>query len=216
MKLYLPFLLFSILFASCKNDANEIPVTSFEDEMEMKKWDSIYTKFQTFEIKLYNKSSKKPKFVLSEIDSLFTEYKDDQNIKSDLHYFKAEIFYNLGEYKKSIKELQFENSGETDIALVCNYIKLKKFEKAKLILDSISKKDIGFEDFIYGNYYEVLNKRNQAMDLYRNIQEDKSLKRFFFYQLAIDRINELDKKEPKLLNEIYFPTGNPDFKENVN
>jgi tetratricopeptide (TPR) repeat protein len=215
MKSYLPFLVFLIFFASCKNDVKEIPVTSFEDEMEMKKWDRIYDNFQKYELHLYNEYNDKPKYVISKIDSLLIEYKNDANITADLHYFKGEIFYYLGDYEKSIHELKFENTRNTEIGLICNYVKLKKFEKAKQILDSNSRNDINFDDFIYANYYEVIGKVDQARKLYENIKSDKPLKRFFYYQLVIERIAVLKENEPQLLNSIYFPTGNPGFKENV-
>lgn len=216
MNLFLRLLIFSVFIASCKNDSIEIPVTSFEVETELKKWDSVYNKFQNFESELYEVSNSQPSIVLAKIDSLLLEYKNDYNIIFDLHYFKAEVFYNLGEYNKSINELKFIENRETHYAEICNYIKLGEFENAKSILDSISKKDVGFDDFIYANYFEVINNKTQALESYRKIQKDKSSQRFFFYNLAIQRINELNKKESKLLEDIYFPTGNPSFKENIN
>ena len=217
MKLNTILLLLLVLSISCKNDGgkNDVPLTSYEDELEMKKWDSIYSNFQEYEIKLYEEYNKNPKFVISKIDSLLTVYKTDANIKADLHYFKGEVFYYLGEHKKSIQELTFENTRETEIGLVCNYIKLKKFQKSKQILNSISRNDINFADYIYANYYEVIGEKNQALKLYEDIKNDKGLKRFFYYQLAIRRIIELKKDKPLLLNSIYFPTGNPNFKENI-
>jgi hypothetical protein len=196
-------------------EKNVIPITSYEDEMEMKKWDSLYEDFQKFEVQLYSDYQEKPKDAISKIDSLLIKYKTDKNITADLHYFKAEVLYYSGDYKNSLQELKFENSGESEIAMACNYVKLKEFNKAKQILDSVSRNEINFDDFIYANYYEINMEKDKALKLYEGIKNDNSLKRFFFYQLALDRITELKKDKPLLLNSIYFPTGNPNFKENV-
>jgi pentatricopeptide repeat protein len=216
MKVNIQLLFLLALFISCKNDVdkNAIPITSYEDEVEIKKWDSIYNNFQDYQVQLYGKYKKDPKYVISKIDSLLREYKTDKNITADLHYFKAEVLYNSGDYIKSIRELGFENTRETEVALICNYVKTKDFKKAKQILDNVSKNDLSFDDFIYANYYEVVNEKDQALKIYESIKNDESLNRFYFYKLSVDRIAEL-KKSKSLLNSIYFPTGNPSFKKNI-
>lgn len=189
-----------------------MPMTSYADELEMQKWDSIYDDFQNYEFKLYSDFHQNPKDVISKIDSLLIVYKDDINIKADLHYFKAEVFYNFGNYKESIQELKFEDVTTPEIGLACNYIKMREFEKAKVILEQLTKSD-DFNNFIIANYYETIGRKDLAQNLYENIKSDQTLKRFFYYQLVLDRISELKKDKFKLLESIYFPTGNPKFEE---
>jgi len=43
---------------------------------------------------------------------------------------------------------------------------------------------------------------------------EESNERFFYYKLANERIKELERNSPILLQEVYYPTGNPNFKEN--
>ena len=192
-------------------------MTSFEAEMEMIKLDSIYSEFQKIEIALYNKSSVYPDKVLEKVDNLLIEHKTDLNITFDLRYLKAEIFYNIGEYNKSIEELELlDNSRDVVIAIICNYVQLNKLKEAKLLIDNNLKPFLAFDEFIFANYLEVINKKDEALAKYRKIYSDISNKRFFFYTLTNERISELEKKSPNLLKKIYFPTGNPSFKENIN
>src|SRR5690606_41914983 len=100
MRIISIILILTLSIISCKNNSEEIPVTSFEAEMEMIKLDSIYSEFQKIEIALYNKSSVYPDKVLEKVDNLLIEHKTDLNITFDLRYLKAEIFYNIGEYNK--------------------------------------------------------------------------------------------------------------------
>lgn len=170
--------------------------------------------------KLYRESEKEPKKVLSKIDSLSKaneiekdKYKSQikENIAEDLRFFKAELLYNIGEYEKSIQVLKNDPNGYNDIsiALVCNYVKLKKFDKAKLILDSIP--NYTFNTFIYANFYENIGNKKEALNIYKTIQKDKGINHFVYYKLAVDRIKELEKDNPILLNSVYFQTGRPDF-----
>lgn len=170
--------------------------------------------------KLYRESEKEPKKVLLKIDSLSKaneiekdKYKSQikENIAEDLRFFKAELLYNIGEYEKSIQVLKNDPNGYNDIsiALVCNYVKLKKFDKAKLILDSIP--NYTFNTFIYANFYENIGNKKEALNIYKTIQKDKGINHFVYYKLAVDRIKELEKDNPILLNSVYFQTGRPDF-----
>lgn len=211
--------IFFLLLISCKDEANSaFPITDYDTEMELEKVSKEIRKFDDVLEKLYRESEKNPKKVLLKIDSLFKaneiekdKYKSQikDNIADDLRYFKAELLYNLGEYEKSIKELKIGTSGDDDIGLVCNYVKLKKFDKAKRVLDSIP--DYTFNTFIYANFYETIGKKNEAENIYRTIEKDKSIKHYVYYKLAVNRLGELKKNNSKLLNEIYFPTGNPSF-----
>lgn len=218
--------LISLTIFSCKN-SNPI---STEDEShmelhkEMDKVDEEYTKFQKQLLSLYIESEKNPDLTISKADSLLLENKNVKDkyksqikgtIEDQLHYLKAELYYKKSEYKKSIIELDFDDdydfvSGDRACAYAANYLKLKQLDKAKSFVDSIGK-GYYIYDYALANYNESIGKKNEAFKIYSEIKNDKSIKHYAYYKLAVDRLEELQKDNPKLLNEIYFPTGNPSF-----
>ena len=208
-----------LLIISCKDETNSVfPLTDHDSEMEMNKVSKEMNIFEDNLNKLYVESEKNPELVISKIDNLQKQNKIEkdkyrsqikENIADDLRYFKAELLYKIGEFEKSIKELKLGTSGDDEIGLVCNYVKLKKFEKAKRILDSIP--NYTFNTFIYANFYETIGKKNDALNVYRNIKKDKGINHFVYYKLAVERIKELEKEKPCLLKAVYFQTGKPDF-----
>jgi tetratricopeptide (TPR) repeat protein len=198
------FIFLLLILASCKKEGIEL----YEAEIG---------KFETHLNDLYKESEINSEKVISKADSLLLKNESETDpIKSqikkrflvDLHYLKAELYYKLGKYEKSLNELKFENGGN-EIAFICNYVKLKKFDKAKSILDSIP--NYTFNTFIYANFYETIGKRKEALDIYKSIQKDKGINHFVYYKLSVKRIEELEKENPILLNNVYFPTGRPDF-----
>lgn len=214
----IPLLLFLILF-SCKQESESVfPLTDYDTETEMKKVDDEWTIFENTLNKLYRESEEHPEKTLEKIDSLYQVNENEtdkfkvqikENIASDLKMFKAELLYNLGKYDKSIEILKTGTSGNDEVALVCNYVKLKKFDTAKRILDSIT--NYTFHTFIYANFYETIGQPDEALKIYKNIQKDKGINHFVYYKLAIARIKELEKDKPILLNSAYYQTGRPDF-----
>lgn len=199
---------FFLLLISCKDEVNTVfPLTDYDTEMEMERVSKEMQNFENVINKLYRESEKEPKKVLLKIDSLSKaneiekdKYKSQikENIAEDLRFFKAELLYNIGEYEKSIQVLKNDPNGYNDIsiALVCNYVKLKKFDKAKLILDSIP--NYTFNTFIYANFYENIGNKKEALNIYKTIQKDKGINHFVYYKLAVDRIKELEKDNPIL------------------
>ena len=210
---------FFLLLISCKNETNSVfPITDYDTEMEMEKVSKEMNIFEDKLNKLYVESEKNPEIVISKIDSLQKRNKTEkdkyksqikENIADDLGYFKAELLYRIGEFEKSIKELKIGTSGNDDVGLVCNYVKLKRFEKAKRILDIIP--NYTFNTFIYANFYETIGNKNKALNIYKTIQKDKEINHFVYYKLAVERIKELEKEKPIFLKSIYFQTGKPDF-----
>ena len=216
-------LLISLTFFSCKN-VN--PALNEEDSHmklheEMDKVSDEIVKFEKQLVALYQESEKSPELIISKADSLLLTNKKEKdkyksqiksNIESDLHYLKAEIFYKLGKYEKSISELKLDNCSynERAVAVAANFIKLKEFEKAKSYVDSIGK-GLYIYDYAFANYNESIGNRDEAFKIYSEIKNDKSIKHYAYYKLAVNRFEELKNDNPKLLNEIYFPTGNPSF-----
>lgn len=215
--------LFSIVFLlfiiSCKDIV--FPMTDYDTEMEIEKVSIEMQKFDDLLIKLYSESEKSPEKVIIKADSLLAANKNEDNIyrsqiksniENSLHYLKAELFYKIAKYKESIKELETEDykSGEVATAYAANYVKLKDYVKAKSFIDSIGKHWYIY-DYALGNYYESIGNKDEALKIYNQIKKDKSIKHYAYYKLAVNRFEELQKTNPKLLNEIYYPTGNPSF-----
>ncbi len=188
---------------------------------EMDKVDKEYSKFEDQLTKLYAESEKNAEKVILKVDSLLLANKQEKdkyksqiksNIDESLHSFKAELYYNLGKYKESITELETDDykSGDVAAAYAANYVKLKDYKKVKSFIDSIGK---GFYiyDYALGNYFESVGNKDEAFKIYDKIKKDKSIKHYAYYKLAVNRFEELQKTNPKLLNEIYYPTGNPSF-----
>nr|WP_315149274.1 DUF5301 domain-containing protein [uncultured Flavobacterium sp.] len=122
------------------------------------------------------------------------------------------MFYKIGDYNKSIIELKSgnHNYGYDEVAYAANYIKLKDFKNAKISIDGIPKW-IRNTNYATANYYECIGNKTEALKIYTAIKNDKSIKHYFYYKLAVNRFIELQKSNSKLLNEIYFPTNNPSF-----
>ncbi|POY39496.1 hypothetical protein C3L50_09980 [Flavobacterium alvei] len=212
MKTFLISLLSLIIF-SCKDSHTEL-------HKEMDKVSAEFRKFDEQLVTLYAESEKNPEKVILKIDSLLQVNKNEtdkyksqikSNIESSLHYFRAELLYKIGKYKESIKELDFEDyrNGDAAIAYAANYVKLKNFETAKSFIDSIG--NWNGNDFALGNYYESVGEKASALKTYKyNLEDDKSRKHFIYYIWTEKRVKALEKNEP-LLNEIFFPTGNPSF-----
>jgi tetratricopeptide (TPR) repeat protein len=203
---------------SCKDVV--FPLTDYDTEMEMEKVSKEMQKFDDILIKLYSESENNTEKVITKADSLLVvnrietdKYKSQikSDIENSLHYLKAEIFYKIGKYKESINELNFENdkTGEAAIAYAANYVKLKDFKKAKSFIDSIGNQNGDY--YALGNYYESIGDKTSALKTYKyNLEDDKSRKHFIYYIWTQKRVEVLEKNKP-LLNEVFFPTGNPNF-----
>ncbi|KFF07892.1 tetratricopeptide repeat protein [Flavobacterium hydatis] len=217
-------ILITITILSC-ND-KKAPYTDGEKEhmelhKEMEKVDREYQKFHSLLVQLYTDGENDPRKVLLEIDNLIALNKKEKdkyksqiksNINEDLYSLKAELYYKLGKYNESIKELNNNEykSGDVAAAYAANYIKLKDHKKAKSFIDSIG---IGYYiyDYALANYYECVGNKTEALKIYKKIQEDKTIKHYAYYKLAVNRLDKLQKNNAKLLDEIYYPTQNPNF-----
>ena len=170
-------------------------------------------------VSLYNLSQKNPSLAIKKADSIIQSSKNEtdkiklmvqNSLLSSFNYFIAETKYKIGDYKSSLAILEADDyfSGDNAAAMAANYIKLGKPEKAKPLIDSIRNY---LTDYARANYYESVKDNKNAFKIYEKIKNDKSIKHYAYYKLAINRYNELLKPNPKLLDEIYFPTGNPNF-----
>ena len=139
-----------------------------------------------------------------------------------IYQLRAETFYKIGDYQNSIKEIynSKENNSETFdvefpfgdddlIHLACNYVKLNDFQKAKSYLDKVGK-GYYITTFIWANYYEVVGKKNIALDAYIGIKNQKESDHYFYYKDALQRIEELNRPNSKLLTELYYPSNRSD------
>lgn len=233
MKRIFPLFFILILIFSCNEDASKKKLTLEETEekqhMEIhKEIDEISKEYEKFTLKiadLYTESEKNPKLVLSKADSLISIIKEEKDpIKSQiknesikgLHYLKGEIFYKLKNYNNSIEELyKFDSNSRfimSDLAaaLAANNLKLKNYNRTKAFIDSIGK-NYYIYNYCLANYYESIGDKNEALKIYTKIKNNKTIKHYAYYPWSVKRFEELQKDQPILLNEIYFPTKNPNF-----
>lgn len=192
-----------------------------EMHKEMDKVSNEYQKFETQLSNFYNTSE--PKVAISRADSLILVFKIEKDpirskIKDEairaLHYLKAEKFYILDDYKNSIDELNQAKylfiMGDLAAGLAANKIKLKQYEEAQALVDSV-KKGYYIYDYCLANYYECIRDKTAALKIYSSIKNNKNIRHYAHYPWSVKRFEELQKENPKLLNEIYFPTRNPNF-----
>lgn len=220
---FLCSLIISICIFSCKNSLP--PLSEEESHIEIhKEMDKISVELEKFDnqlVALYSESEKNPEIAITKADSLlnaFQKEKDEyksrirKNVESSINYFKAELYYKMGKYDQSIKELDKEGYDELNYgaAYAANYVKLKRFDKAKVAIDKIGK-GYYIYDYVLGNYNEVIGNKKEAKIIYKEIKENKEIKHYAYYPWAVARFEELNKTSPKLLDETYFPTQNPSF-----
>lgn len=217
------FILILVAFFSCKN-TTPIFIENDEDHAklhdEMDKISAEISKFDQQLVELYALSEKNPNLVITKADSLLeiNEKENDKyklqikkNVESALNYLKAELYYKTGNYNQSIKELNKDYQSQSDAtAYAANYAKLKQYDKAKFFIDKIGE-GYYIYDYALGNYNEVIGNKNEALAIYKKIKDNREIKHYAFYPLAVARFEELSNSNPKLLDEIYFPTGNPTF-----
>jgi len=213
-----------VILVGCKNQSIEEATqgnSQTDSQLQFEKASQELRKFEIELVSLYMESLKTTEKTILKADSLLikNEIEKDpiklrikRSISNSLHYLKAELFFKLGNYDKSILELNKLTylGGDVAIALASNYSKLKRFDKARSYIDSIGK-GYYLYNYMLGNYYENVGDKNEALKIYKAIKHDKSTKHYGYYELAVKRIEKLEKRFPELINEIYFPTRNPKF-----
>jgi tetratricopeptide (TPR) repeat protein len=227
--IYILTLLFGL--TNCKEQTQDDRAVcgSCDVEEQMRRASDELAKFHQVIIAFYDQIEAKPKKVVEETQLLIQNIKaeaDTNNVRWNklgaLYDLRAETFYKVGEYQKSIDEIYnaAKNNQETlggkflfgdndFIHLACNYVKLQDLKAAKQYLDS-AEKGWYITDFIWANYYEVVNKKEDAFKVYRKILKQDERDHYYFYKDAQDRIDELAKQNPKLLTELFYPSDRPD------
>lgn len=217
---------FLIIILSCFNSCIEHVKTHGGLNKEQQRAFDKISEFENHISELHTKSESQPDKVLKETQSLINQTlnsSDSLNIaRNKLDYLfslRAEIFYKTEQYQNSIDEIIANSeihlkssliSSHDNLVLACNYVKLKKY---KIAFEQIEKAGKGYyiTDYILGNFYENTEEIGKAKEIYlKIIREERS--HYKFYELAQNRLTELEKESPKLLTELYFPTYNPKFK----
>ena len=227
------YILTCLLFlTNCKNPTqkDEAVCLSCDVEDEMQRASDDLDKFDTIVIDLYNKIETNPNKVINETQLLIQQVKtepDPNNVRwnklGSLYDLRAETFYKIGEFSKSIEEIynsernnqetlggKFSFGSSDCIHLACNYVKLKDYKKARLYIDSAGK-GWYITDFILANYYEVIGDKEQAISAYQEILAQDEHDHYSFYKDAQKRVDELSKLNPKLLNELFYPSDRTDI-----
>ena len=227
MKTFLIYILASWFLLSCSNKDSKVKDAicgSCHLEEEFKKVSIELEKFDSIIIGLYNQIETSPDYVILETQRILNDVNNSPDtllIKSNKLYrlndLRVETYYRMGEYKKSIEEIKnfskYENDnflGESHyIQLACNYVKLKDLKKAEEYLSQAGK-GWYITEYINANFYEVLGEKELAIKKYEEIESDILMDHYYHYKHAQKRLIELNKPNPKLLTELFFPTDRPD------
>ncbi len=219
-------ILISILFfySSCKEQVDKSNLSHHEIHPGCKHEENLAKVRDTFNLKLlslYNSNLTADKLIFKS-DSLIKSFKNSNFelnnevtsfCEAQTNYFKAEIFYKNGNYQKSIDELKKSSffgiiTGDVATGIAANYIKLEKYDKAKIFVDSIGKAYYLY-DYALANYYESIKSKNEAIKIYRKIIADKAHQNQFIYKSSKLRLEKMKEENPVFLNEIIFPTRKP-------
>lgn len=221
-----------VLFIGCKQNSS----SGFDDldedhkkvHIELERVSEILDKYETNIKALYKESEKNPYLVLDKTQKLIEEAikeKDPDNIRWNklgyLYDLRAEVLYKTGKYQESINELKkgilndttlLERPEEVGNALMAsNLVKLNKHKEAKIYIERYGR-GYYITDYLLGNYYETLNDIKTAKYYYTEVVKEKRLSHYFHYDYAKERLEELNKQNPKLLDELFYPTNLPDAK----
>lgn len=233
MRLIYSILLFGLFIFGCKNTNKELSEEKehWKVHYQMDIMEKELEEFDSLLIKYYNQSDTEPNPVIDETQKLIKKINldpDPNNVRrnklNSLYELRAEVFYKMGLFQNSINEILLgikndsltigiNSLGSDDcIHLACNYVKLREYAKAKNFIDSLSK-GYYLYNYILANFYEVQEKKEQALKVYTEIVKEKERDNYVYYSLAIQRLEELNKTKPKpkLLTELYYQTSRPDF-----
>jgi len=223
-----PLCLIILIAIACNKPSNseESDAAHIELHRDMERASEEMRKFEGQLSRLYVEAEKDPESAMAKADSLLELNKKEtdkyklqikRSITDYLNFFRAELYYRGGNYNSSLKILLDKDrntygfiNGDDALAIAANYTRLKEHDKAKSFVDSIGKGWYIY-DYALGNYYETIGDKKEALKVYYDIQKDKEIKHYAYYPLAVARINELEKSDANLLQEIYYPTGNPAF-----
>lgn len=209
-------ILFILFILGCR-------VTTPPDEEEKMEIDSKHLdSFDNLILHFYNEIDSNPLQAIEETDIIISKIKTENdelswNKLSSLYPLRAELFYNNGQYRKSVDEItkyhvEVLNSSYMDetsfIILACNYVKLNKIDSAKIYLDSIRQYH-SISDYVFGNYYEIIRNKDSAIIEYRKINHHNTQ----FYSLAQKRLEELKLSKPIYTNQIFYPTERKNFEK---
>lgn len=220
MKTLLAIISIFLFGVSCKHHNKQSPAQSdkypsYHAEEEMA--DKAYLNFKGVLEKLYAIADTNPGKSITEANRLIPLYKDSIKLRgfsvseiNDLHYFKGEVFYLLGQYRQSIIEFTEYDTGAEE-ALASSYMQLKKFDSAFMVL---SRNDSGtcLFDYEWGNYYEIVRNMDKATFHYTNLLQSTWIKSGAYENLkgkAMKRLSILKNKNGDFLNALDFPSHNP-------
>ncbi len=219
MKYLLNILLVSIIAISCNGPTIEQPhmdkTISNSVVNELGKWES-------YKKDLYVLADTNTVLAIATLDSCLDSIKKQtkpisylSEAERDLHYLKGELYFKLSDYKSALHEFSFSDQSAFIMARVATYIKLKQFEKA---LSNLNYKISIFYDSNYelGKYYEVIGNIDSAKAAYQRLYDedlrsskDTTMHAVMFCKDCLERIDELNKKNPKLIKEFELVSGRP-------
>jgi len=217
------FLISLLFLVGCKNfnqNANKgfIADTYHDEEVQA---DKAFFKLQKILDTLYSVADTNSKKALLLADKYINLYKDSikqrgfsVNEIEDLHYLKGEIFYRLGMYSNSLNEFK-ATRGAGNIPIASNYMKLKMYDSAYIFLSKESPSHYLY-DYEWANYYEMIGKKDSAVQLYKSILAQNWIGNGNYETLKNNTKTRLASvlSNKEALTDLYFETNNPKIRDN--
>jgi len=129
----------------------------------------------------------------------------------DLHFFKGEILFKKGEYYKALNEFSFDTIVDYNLGRAACLLKLKRELEAFQNIQEHT--GFCYDDFVLGNYYEIIGKRDSALSVYEHAINKGMTKGTQMYKAISTRINELTMKKNSKHISLYIPTRRPSIPE---
>ena len=123
----------------------------------------------------------------------------------DLYFIRGNLYYSIDSLQKALQDFSTFDKGQDYsppkmlAARAGVYIKMKRFDNAFKDLTKAAEINQGYI-WNVGNYFEIIGRKDSAIFNYQKLYyQDTTI-----YKMCLDRIIELEKKNPKLLKEIIF------------
>lgn len=136
-----------------------------------------------------------------------TKHSINNNLMRDLHFFKGEVLFKKGEYSDALREFSFDTIVDYNLGRAACLLKLKRESEAFQNIQEHT--GFCYDDFVLGNYYEIVGKPDSALTVYKRAINKDMTKRTLIYDSIATRINELGANKKSKRLSLYIPTRRP-------
>jgi tetratricopeptide (TPR) repeat protein len=191
-----------VALLGCESNPNGYTMIDLEEKIKKQNEESL--SWEKFVDSVYTIADSNLESAINLIDQkMVTE--SNTNRLFDLHFIKGDIYYVYDSISKAVTEFTEAMPSEYEIYPKClaaragAYVKQKKCDRA---LYDLNRAITGNHDYLWnlGNYYEVARQKESAIDCYNKLYQYDTI----IYKYCSVRINELQQKNPKLLDELVY------------